>query len=322
MIAWANVHGGFLAGPLIVATSLFGESISGVWDEARRKRTLGFAVALLVAIVAPLINPYGFGLYRHVQELLVFSDVTDLIQEYQPISFGKPELRVIEAVMFGLIVLGVVSKRKGDVFDWAHALIWLHFALGSIRHAPLFALAVAPVLTTLIDGVLSADLLNGGLARADDSRRATWGLPIALAVSLLALVPLHVRLGGPDPEHWPLKTVATVDRQPIGDKLFHELEWGGLIESECLPNRRSFIDDRFELHGRRAVLEYMEAIEGGPAWEDLLARSQFDLVWVKPDRGLARRLARDPNWTVLRRDAISVLFERKRSRVGKAIAGR
>ena len=35
--------------------------------------------------MAPLANPYGIGLYRHVGHLLVSSGVTELIEEYQPL---------------------------------------------------------------------------------------------------------------------------------------------------------------------------------------------------------------------------------------------
>lgn len=322
MIVWANLHGGFAAGSLILLVSFVAESLSGGWDDSRRRAAFEFALGFVVSVIAPLLNPYGFGLYRHVYELLVQQNVTDLIVEHQPISFGKPESRLLEAVLFALIGLGVVSKNKSDLFDWSHALTWLYLALGSIRHAPLFALVAAPLLTTLIDGSLSSELLNGSLARAESSRARTWTFPCLIGVTILGLVPLGVSFGGPDPKRWPLDALTVLDRQPTDRRVFHELEWGGLIASECRPRRRSFIDDRFELYGRAAVLDYLDAMEGGPAWEDLFKKTPFDLVWIKPERALARRLSRDAEWIVLRRDSTSVLFERKRTGVGKGLANR
>ena len=38
MVAWANLHGGFLAGPVIVATAAVGHAVSGPWDQARLRR--------------------------------------------------------------------------------------------------------------------------------------------------------------------------------------------------------------------------------------------------------------------------------------------
>jgi hypothetical protein len=71
------------------------------------------------------------------------------------------------------------------------------------------------------------------------------------------------------------------------------------------------LDDRFELWGRAPIVEYAEALRGGGAWDELLDREGFTLVWLKPDRGLARRLNRDPAWVPIHRDAVSVLFRRR-----------
>src|SRR5262249_53930608 len=76
------------------------------------------------------------------------------------------------------------------------------------------------------------------------------------------------------------------------------------------PPRPAFVDDRFELFGRGAILEYIDALQGGPGWDVLRDRERIDLVWVRPDRGLAQRLAQDPRWRVLHRDPVSVLFKR------------
>jgi hypothetical protein len=83
-----------------------------------------------------------------------------------------------------------------------------------------------------------------------------------------------------------------------------------LIESECHPTRRAWIDDRFELWGRGPLVDYIEALKGGPLWDDLQEREQFQLVWIRPDRGLAKRLARDSRWREIFRDKVSVVFER------------
>ncbi|MBX6316748.1 MAG: hypothetical protein IRY99_28120, partial [Isosphaeraceae bacterium] len=154
-VAWANLHGGFLAGPLIVATAALGHALSGRWDRKRRRRLGGYAAVFVLTVLATFINPYGPGLYGHVFGLLVSSRVTDLITEYQPSPFGRTETRVLEWVVLGLIALPVFSRNRPTRYDLVHALVWLHLALGTIRHAPLFAFAVAPVLATLLDGLLS-----------------------------------------------------------------------------------------------------------------------------------------------------------------------
>ena len=75
--------------------------------------------------------------------------------------------------------------------------------------------------------------------------------------------------------------------------------------------RCSYLDDRFEVFGKDAILEYVDVLNGGPAWNTIRDRDRIDMVWVKPDRGLAKRMFEEPGWTVLYRDSVSVLFGRK-----------
>lgn len=307
MIPWANIHGGFLAGPIIVATAALGHAVSGPWDHARKRNVARFAVAFVLVCLAPLINPYGFGLYQHVGHLLFSSGVTELIDEYQPLPFGAGKARVAEWVILALIALPTFTKSRLSRYDLAHVLVWLHFALGAIRHAPLFALMVAPGLAHLLDGL--------PLASRQAARKWTaWSAwSWAAGAGVVIAVVLGAPLGHLDPDTWPLNAVAVLNRQPHNTRLFHEQDWGGMIEDRCRPARRAFLDDRFELFGKDRILEYVDALHGGPGWDKLRDRERFDLVWVRPDRGLARRLTEDPGWEVIHRDAVSVLFRRKAS---------
>jgi hypothetical protein len=298
----ANLHGGFLALPVIVATAALGHAISGRWDAPRRHNLLKFAAALGASCLAALANPYGVGLYQHVGHLLVSSGVTRLIVEYQPAPFGTPDAEVLEWVLLALVGLPVVSARRIDRYQLAHVLVWLHLALTSIRNAPIFALAAAPALAALLDG------LPLSLRRSwkPEARASIW--PAAATIILLILVGCGVQLGGFDPKKWPVSALPALDHQPTAARLFHEQDWGGLIASECRPIRRSYLDDRFELLGKEGITEYIDVLTGGPAWDTIRDRDQIELVWLRPDRGLARRLLREPGWSVLHRDKVSILF--------------
>lgn len=308
MVVWANVHGGFLAGPLIVLTAAAGHALSRPWNPARRREVGAFAGAALLCLLACLVNPYGFGLFRHVGRLLVSSGVTELIVEYQPIPFGKPDARAVEWVLLALVALPTVSAGRMTRYELTHALVWLHLSLASVRHAPLFALAVAPGFARLLDGLPRVPSDEHPATADDLASRSVW--PALAAIGLTLAVASGVSLARFDPTHWPLAALPALNAMPTAAKLFHEQDWGGLIEAESLPRRRTFLDDRFELFGKAAVLRYLNALEGGPEWDALRDREPIALVWVRPERGLARRLDADPAWRVGYRDRVSVLFRR------------
>ncbi len=309
----ANLHGGFVALPLIVATAGLGHAVSGPWDAARRRNVARFGLAFVTCCLAALANPYGFGLYRHVGRLLLSSGVTSLIIEYQPPHFGTPEADVLEWVLLALIGLPVLSAARVDRYQLCHVLVWLHLCLTSIRNAPLFALVAAPALATLIDGLPLA-------------LRAAWRrparpafLPVLATYGVLLLVMGGVTLGGFDLKKWPFGALGALNREPAAARIFHEQDWGGLIAAECRPARRSYLDDRFELFGKEAILEYVDVLSGGPAWDTVRDRDRIEMVWLRPDRGLAKRLLHDPGWDVVFRDKVSILF---RAGVTRRIAGR
>jgi hypothetical protein len=301
----ANVHGGFLALPGIVLTAALAHASSGTWDEDRRRNVFKFVVAFLACVLGALLNPYGWELYHHVYRLLVGSGVTALIQEYEPAPFGKPEVRVLEIVLLALLALPAFVSRRVNRYHLVHLLVWLHLGLTHIRNVPLFAFAAAPALAALVEGLP----LTFRSAWTRPRPRSLW-IP-ALLAGLLALLVLRVKLGGFAPNKWPLSAIATLNRQPTAAHLFNELDWGGLVAAGLDPPRLSYVDDRFELLGKEGIIEYVEALAGGPTWDVVRDRERIGLVWVKPDSGLARRVAKDSDWSELFRDSTSVLFARR-----------
>jgi hypothetical protein len=299
----ANLHGGFVALPVILATAAIGHAISGAWDRARRWNLAKFGLTILACGIAGLANPYGIGLYRHVVHLLVSSGVTSLIIEYQPAPFGKPDAEVLEWVLLAFVGLPMVSARRIDRYHMIHLLVWLHLALTSIRNAPLFALAAAPALATLLDGLPLA--MRKSWKR--DDRSLIW--PLTAALCVLLLIVSGVNLGGFSLKKWPLVALKTLDHQSTAARLFHEQDWGGLIAAECQPVRRTYLDDRFEIYGKDGILEYCDVLSGGPVWETVRDRDKIEMVWLRPDRGLAKKLLKEPGWEVLYRDKISILFK-------------
>ena len=254
--------------------------------------------------VAALANPYGFGLYRHVGNLLVSSGVTSLITEYQPAPFGKPEAQVLEWVLLAFIGLPVVSARRIDRYQLAHVLVWLHLALTSIRNAPLFALAAAPALATLLDGLPLA--MRTSWKR--DDRPSIW--PAAATLGVLMLIMSGVNLGGFNKTKWPFGRAPRAEPSADGHPALSRTGLGrpdrGRVPAGAAVVRRRPLR-AFRQGGDPRICR---RLTGGPVWDTVRDRDRIEMVWLRPDRGLAKRLLKEPGWAVLYRDKVSILFRR------------
>ena len=306
---WANCHGGFLAGPIVVATALVGHALSGPMDAARKRRVGEFAAVLVLSGLATLLTPYGPALHVHVARLLFTSGVTTIIDEYQPPRFGTAKARVLELVLLLLVAIPSLTRGKISRYDLAIGLPWLHFTLGAIRQAPLFGLAIVPAVGLLFDSGFGR---NGPTTPSEPnpSRRPPW-FPIVVSAIVLGAIGMGWKPARLDPARWPIAGLAALNREPSTAPLFHEQDWGGLIEAETTPRRKAFLDDRFELYGLDSILAYLAALEGGPGWDAFPERAAIGLVWVRPSRPLATRLVADPAWEVVHRDEGSILLRRK-----------
>ena len=175
--------------------------------------------------------------------------MTGLIQEYQPAPFGTPEARCWRWCSWRWSACRRSSTGDGSLSPRPRP------GLAAPRpdvdpQRPLVRPGGGPGTRRLLDGL---PLSFRKLAAA--SRTIVWAP--ALATGLLALTATGVSLGGFGETRWPLWR-CHLNRQPPAARLFHEQDWGGLIEAECLPVRLSYLDDRFELFGKDAILEYVQ----------------------------------------------------------------
>ena len=63
-----------------------------------------------------------------------------------------------------------------------------------------------------------------------------------------------------------------------------------------------------------AAQQIVEAFGHDGAFKILIRdRDKIEIAWLRPDRGLAKRLLKEPGWEVLYRDKVSILFKQSAS---------
>jgi hypothetical protein len=331
-VLWSNVHGGFLAGLVVVGCSLVAQ-LARRRDSAWRGGVGTLVGVLAASACATLVNPYGWNLHVHLLRLLFSAGVRDLIDEWQPPDLTSAESQPLVAMLLMGLVLVILAWRRLDIFAALHLAVWTYFALAAVRQVAMAAIVFAMVLGGLACGVGGALGERFGLkalprwladigSRVDDctvgERAAGWCIwsmafsgMVAVATALgVVIPPLGFGVARLSASRFPNDAVERLNAESGAGPLFHELEWGGYILLESDPPCRVFIDDRFELYGRSATLEYLDAIAGGPAWAALAEQHHFEYVLLRPNRPLVRILRDSERWETLHEDDVAVLLRR------------
>ncbi len=292
---WANVHASFFFAPLIL----------GIY--AVRRRVPYYTV--LVAAVAPLANPYGWHLYRHVFRYLTDSDLLAHIGEFQSFDFHSAGSEQIIAVLILAIGGGTLALTLGRYEHFALAVLFSALALRSARALPLVALVGLPIANSAIRATV---LPAGARAYADrlrklDARLGGWAL--APLVALAAFGILRTLPAGFPPGQFP---VAAYSHIPAGARLFAPDKFGGYLIYRSEGRMKVFFDGRSDLYGVQFLKDYGRMAQVRPGWRALWDSFHFTHALLPNDYSLVPALE-GIGWQVIYRDGTATLLAAPRN---------
>ena len=182
MVAWANLHGGFVFGIFMV--SAFGLDAVAAAAPADRWRTAGAWVRFaILALIAACITPYGPESFLAAFRVLDLGSALNFIDEWRPADFSH-----LAGLEIALLLGTGFALWRGFTLPWPRIVILIgliHMALSAERNAELLGL-IAPL------------LIAAPLARQVPAVAAGAQLPrladTLAGVALALLIPLQRRL--------------------------------------------------------------------------------------------------------------------------------
>lgn len=330
---WANFHGGFSYGFILIGAYLAGDLLEARHAENRRTRLESArrrALALGAAVLATLANPHGTGLLLHVVSFFRKGEILQQTNE-----FLSPNFHTINGKVFLLVLLAVIGalalcRRRAD---WARLLVILGniaMALVAQRNIELFALTALPLTALHVDPEWRTLPI---LARARtvfqrEYRGAYAGLAAGLVAALLCGLGLaHGRVAGVqvvedrfDPGAFPVAVAERGRRAGLTGPIFNQFIWGGWMMHEW-PEMPVFIDGGTDHYGEALFDEYLHVWNLEPGWRDILDKWKIRWVLVDSHSPLAHELVRQPGWGVWSCDSVAVMLERPPTTPDTAAAG-
>jgi hypothetical protein len=330
-LLWANTHGGFLAGFVILGTTLLIEAglrVLGRDQETRwnaGSRAAQLVILLVLTFLATLINPYGVRLYSWVLQLLGDPYFMTLHQEWKSPDFRSPGAIRYELVILLFPLVLALTRQRPTLVELGLSIVWFHFALSGFRYVALWVLIVIPPLARCSLGIpWVQDLLahlressKGALRSSPGPARWVWTLIGSLAILGVARGTMG-QFAYHKPEIIPARALNELLRlhaertEESGQApvVFHAYDWGGYLTWHGWPRLHNWIDDRNEVQGKEHVEEYFAILRAEPIWKQRFRERDVSLVCVFPHAPLVRELEKDPHWQERYRDPHAVIFER------------
>ncbi|MBA3532206.1 MAG: hypothetical protein H0T73_09830 [Ardenticatenales bacterium] len=318
MVLWANIHGAFVIGFILVIVYGLGLAMEGR-HEAALKLLMGVLPTLLV--LAASFNPVGPELVQHSFAYPQQRFLVNVTVEYQSPDFHSPSSWFFAALLLGAVGLGWLLGRRLAWTPLLLLLLWAAFALYSARNIPLFALVAVPILAREVDEWLNtgAPAIARSLGRMDEIDRQSWGWMWSLGVVALLMAvqaagtPLDVWREGNrfSPSAFPVGAVDVLSGKLPEGEMFNEFAWGGYLLYHLWPEERVFIDAQTDFYGEALTREFLQVAEAEPGWEALLEQRGVRWVILPPTRPLVRWLAQTPGWVQVYKDETAEVWERQ-----------
>lgn len=322
---WANLHGGFLFGLVLIALYLVG-SLAEALGQAERpvwlRRARRYAAALGFAALGTLINPYGVKLPLHVIGWFRSTFVIDNTQEYLSPNFHSPLGKFVLVALLIMMTSLALSRRRPM---YARLFVFLATVASSLiyqRNIPLMGLSALPALALHLDlewrGLPDLFGIRGRFAAESPGRRSgPWAVAVALplllvTVSLSPLSRLELIPAYWDPRIFPVAATARAREAGLSGRIFNEFTWGGYMLKEW-PEQKVFIDGQTDFYGSDLMRDHMYVALLHPGWRDLLRRWDIDLAMIPSTSVLAHELVRDPAWGIWHCDSTAVLLKLRAS---------
>jgi len=322
MLVWANLHGGFAIGFILMVLSTVGEAARWLFDEVLGgqegpgfRRVGRLAVVGLVSAAAVGINPYGPRMILYPFHTVGIGVLQDFIQEWASPNFHQGQTWPFIWLLLGTLALAGLSKRR---LGWRDAVLVTGTAYASLlagRNIATFAVVASPVLAVHAQSWLDELGLRLHLDRRPPTALAIVNVVILLAAlgagaakAAYALNPvllLQAREAG-----LPVKAVAYLEREQPPGPLFNSYNWGGylILTARDYP---VYVDGRTDLYDDDLLRGYLDTYFAQPGWQARLDATGANLVLVEANAPLAQVLALSDGWTLGYADAVAVVFQRE-----------
>jgi hypothetical protein len=319
LLAWANLHGSFVLGLLLVGLAWLHDM------QVDRRRAWRLIPIGLASGAATLVNPFGFRVLEYAVSLSTNRELARRVTEWQPPSVTDPASLLFFGSLAGVIVLvGLVVRRGSWPRPVAIVTLALFAGLGLVaaRGVAWWPAVAAVTIAGLVGPGRSPSLLEPSSPDRALVPRGSLVNTLLLGVLVLAGIALLPAWRGADrdlglgaPRGLLTQAPPGVTRQlretvRPGDRIWNPQPWGSWFEL-AVPVAPVAFDSRIEIFPPALWAEYDAVAAAQAGWPQLLDRWGVTIVVTSSEQAaLHSALEASPDWRLAYADTDGALFVR------------
>ena len=318
MVAWVNLHGGFLMGIVFLGGVV-------AWEVAYQIRIKGglvpvapLGIAFFTTFLASFVNPYGYKLHLFLYQSL---KIGRAISEWEPVALLDGSFLAFKLLLAAFVLVLLILRRKALGWETAGLVLLLYAALKHQRHIPFFAMMVCPYL--IYWGSRAGKALQTRHPRARLSRVSAAIISGALVLmgghQAMAGGHSYIQSGGRiivDTDVYPVAAVRFMRKNHFTGNLQLPFEWGEYAIWKLYPACRVSIDGRFRTTYPEVVIQdHFKSRRDPRRLLQLADKYGADIILAHQNSRIHATIKRWPSkWRYVYSDAVAAIYVRNSDR--------
>lgn len=305
---WINLHGSWVFGMVVLATTIVAGLVEGKWGIVVGRRwtpaELKTNVAVFVCSVAALfLNPVGYKVLFYPFDLLFRQSIAmQSVEEWQSVNFAKGSGKLALVTVLGLLIAALFSRRRWRLDEVLLLVFALWTGLTHVRMLFFLGLIMTPILASRLQL----------FPPTGQERNRPWLNAMIMSAMMAGIVfsfPTESALQQQIDDKFPTAALDFMQRQHMTGRVFNEDWWGGYMEWKT-PALKPFMDSRADIFVYNGAFDdYLSIVRLRQPFE-VLDKLRIDYVLLEPQQPLVYFLKRSPAWRMVYSDPVAVVLAR------------
>ncbi|MCL5022887.1 MAG: hypothetical protein M1497_05925 [Nitrospirae bacterium] len=320
MLVWANMHGGYALGIVIMLLYVAMEGLKFSHPSLRPLSGAAYRRLILVCIAAIVVSFVNPGTYHVFSKGVLFqaeSAISDNLEFQSTIrifeTYGDHGILVYWFILACTVAALLIDSRRTDITKVALIGCIGYFSFTTVRYVPFFLIAAIPI-----------------IGESFSRLRCMRGIRIVLYSSAVALAIFFaapytglqaIKTGEwVDDRKFPVRAADFIEQNDFKGNMYNFFNWGGYLIWRLAPGKKVFIDGRTldtMLYEQAMFIDkaFVDGQSGMPVWKYLLDEYHVSYIVIpcsSQSRSfpLCRVLMGDRDWALVFLDRASAVFVR------------